>query len=599
MKYKQKIKYLLLAIISSFSFLIELDTKSVIKITGRSTISLTFFILGLFIYNLYKNYDKKENYKGFKMLALLLSLFMIFGYSYNKLDSWHFVWGNYKFIIVSIIKLIGFYTFFNVCLNKIYSYIKNIKIKETKNKIINKFKEKPVLYTLIIILICWLPYIISFYPAILSPDPTNQIKQFFNIPTRYIDGIKLINKDILLTNDNPILHTVLLGGSVKIGHTLGNDNFGLFIYSIIQIIIFMSALIYSIKYSIKIKVPTIFTIIMLIIYSLVPLFPFYAMSAVKDVIFSSFLLIYVIKLFDLIKYNNYKKIDYIKLTILLLLICLSRNNGMYNILLSLPLALIFLKKEKNKIILTLLTSISIYLLFVNVGLPLLQITPGNKREMFSLPFQQTARYVKYYGDDLTKEEREIIDKVLTVDTLADRYDPVKADPVKNGFNALSTSEDFSNYLKVWFKLFWRHPNVYIESTLNNIYGYFYPNTTKWYIYYKEYKDRLNETGIFNYHYNNLTIPRRILSNYGVVFPRIPIIGMFANIGFVVWIYLFMLVILIKEKLYKYITVLTPALSLILVCIASPVNTYFRYALPYVISLPITAFMLYKELSNNK
>ena len=85
--------------------------------------------------------------------------------------------GNYKFIIVSIIKLIGFYTF-NVCLNKIYSYIKNIKIKETKNKIINKFKEKPVLYTLIIILICWLPYIISFYPVILSPDPTNQINNF-------------------------------------------------------------------------------------------------------------------------------------------------------------------------------------------------------------------------------------------------------------------------------------------------------------------------------------------------------------------------------------------------------------------------------------
>ncbi|MDD4036642.1 MAG: DUF6020 family protein [Bacilli bacterium] len=595
MKYKEKITCLLLAIISAFSLLIELDTKSVIKINGRSTINLTFLILGLFIYNLYKNYDRKQNYKGFNILAILFSVFMIFGYSYDKLDSWHFVWGNYQFILVSIIKLIGFYNFFNVCLHKFYEYIKKINFKETTHKIVNEFNKKPILYSAIIIFICWLPYIISFYPVILSPDPTNQIKQFFGIPTRYIDGIKLINKDVLLTNDNPFLHTVLLGGCVKMGHTLGSDNFGLFIYSIIQIVIFMSALLYSIKYSKKIKVPTIFTIIMLAIYSLVPLFPFYAMSAVKDVIFSSFMLIYVIKLFDLIKYNNYEKIDYIELFLLLLAICFSRNNGMYNILLSLPLVLIFLKESRTKIILILVSSLSLYLLFVNVGLPLLQVTEGNKREMFSLPFQQTARYVKYYGDDLTSEERKIINKVLIIDTLVDRYDPVKADPVKNGFNALSSDEDFSNYLKVWFRLFLRHPNVYIESTLNNIYGYFYPNTTKWYIYYKEYNTRLNETGIFNYHYNNLVVPRKILTAYGVSFPRIPIIGMFANIGFVVWLYLFMLVILIKEKLYKYITVLAPALSLILVCIASPVNTYFRYALPYVIALPITVCMLYKIL----
>ncbi len=600
MKSKNKYLYLLLAIITSFSLLIELDTHSIIKITGRSTISLTYLILGVFIYLLYKNYNNKHEYKGFKILAVIFSLFMIFGYSYGKINSWNFVFGNFIFLLISIIKFISLYLLFKISIHKLYDVIKQLQIKDLKNRFITKINEKPMLYSAIFILICWLPYIISFYPSILSPDPTNQIKSFFGISTRYIEGINLIDPNVLITNDNPFLHTVLLGGSVKIGHLLGNDNFGLFIYSVIQIAILVTALAYSIKYLRKIKAPNLFTTITILMYALIPVFPLYAMSAVKDVIFGSLILLLVIKLFDLIRYNDYKKDDYIKLTLLCLAICLSRNNGICHVLLSLPFVMIFMKEIRKKVLLVLITSISLYLAFINVGLPLMHITPGNKREIFSIPFQQTARYVKYYKEDLTDEERLIIDKVLDIDTIVERYDPVKADPVKNGFNALSSKEDFSNYLKLWAKLFFRHPNVYVEATANNVFGYFYPNTTKWYIYYKEYNARLNETGIFNYHYvKELKVPRDILSNYGEMFPHIPIIGMFVNIGFVVWIYLFMLVVLIKEKLSKYIVVLAPALSLILVCIASPVNTYFRYALPFVFALPVTCFMLYSIFKEKK
>ena len=599
MQYKNKIICLILAIISSFSILVELDKKTIIEVSGKSTIGLAFLILGLFLYNYYKNYKKEERYIGFNILAIIFSIFMIFGYSYDKLNSWDYVFGNLSFILVSIIKFIGFYTLFSISIHKLYILIKNKKIKEYRNKLVNKFLKRPILYSAIIILLCWLPYIISFYPSILSPDPTNQIKSFFNIPTRYIDGVHLVDENVLLTNDNPLIHTTILGGSVKIGHALGNDNLGLFIYSIIQITILLSVFSYSIKYLIKEKVPNIFILITLGIYSLIPLFPLYAMSAIKDVIFGAFMFLYIIKLYDLIKYNNFNNKDFLKLAILILLVCLTRNNGIYHVLLSLPFVLIFLKTVRKKILLVLVSSITIYLLFSTVGLSILHVTPGNKREMFSIPFQQTARYVKYYGDDLNDEEKEIIDKVLYIDTIAERYDPVKADKVKYGFNALSSKEDFSNYLKLWGKLFFRHPDAYIEATANNIYGYFYPNTTKWYIYYKEYKDRLNETGIFDYHYNNLNVTRSILFGYGKAFPRIPIIGMFANIGFMVWMYLFMLVFLIKEKLSKYIVVLAPALSLILVCIAGPVNTYFRYTLPYVFAFPVTVALLYNLFKNKE
>ncbi len=599
MKNKKNILNLILAIISSFSLLIELDKSTIIKeVTGRSTISLSFFIVGVFLFILYKNYNKIESYKGFKILSFIFSIFMIFGYSYDKLDNWYFVFGNYIFIIVSIIKLIGFYTLFNTGLHYLYNLFKKLKIKNINNKLVSKFYKKPVLFSTLIIFICWLPYIISYYPIVMSPDPTNQIKQFFGIPTRYIDGIDLIDENVLLTNDNPILHTVLLGSSFSIGHSFGNDNAGLFIYSVVQIIILITVLVYSIKYMIKINAPNKLIFISIFIYALVPIFPLYAMNAVKDVIFSSFILVYVIKLFDIIKFNKTNTLEYIKLALLTLAICLTRNNGIYHVLLSLPFLLIVLKKVRIKISLVLIFTLGTYFIFLNVVLPLFKVTEGNRREMFSIPFQQTARYVKYY-DDLTEEEIKIIDKVLVYDTLAERYSPVKSDAVKNKFNALSTSEDFKNYLNVWFKMFLRHPGVYIEATANNIYGYFYPNTTKWYVYYKEYNIRLNETGLFNYHYNNLDTTRSVLSGYAEAFPRIPVIGMFCNIGFIVWFHFFILVILIKEKLNKYIVVLAPALSFILVCIASPANTYFRYVLPFVFALPVTITMLYTVFNKKR
>ena len=37
--------------------------------------------------------------------------------------------------------------------------------------------------------------------------------------------------------------------------------------------------------------------------------------------------------------------------------------------------------------------------------------------MLSIPFQQTARYVKEHGKEVTKEEKMTINKVLNYDTI--------------------------------------------------------------------------------------------------------------------------------------------------------------------------------------
>ena len=54
-------------------------------------------------------------------------------------------------------------------------------MKHFFNKI-NKFKNKhSILFFMILFLICWLPYIIVFYPGTLNVDSLNEILQYWRV----------------------------------------------------------------------------------------------------------------------------------------------------------------------------------------------------------------------------------------------------------------------------------------------------------------------------------------------------------------------------------------------------------------------------------
>ncbi len=477
---------ILLAIGTTFTLLFDLSKEKIIEQSIKDTNVLVYLIVGIFILSFYKKYNNKyKNNKVFSILAFILSLFMIIGYSYDKIGSAFFVFGNINFIIISIIKLLCFYKLFNISINIIYNLLCEYKIKDItkKNKLIDMFNAHPFIFCFIVISLCYIPYIIAFYPAVMGYDPSNQILEFMGIHTRYIDSIIPIDPNVTITNFNPVLHTLLLGGCFKIGHTIGNDNLGLFIYTIIQCTILISTLSYSIMYMKKNKVINKLLLIVLGIYSLVPVFPFYAISTNKDTIFCCFILLYCLKLHDLIV-NKQSTKDYVIMLLIAIMTTVTRNNGIYTILLSLPFTLIWLKDKRKPIITVICIVFACYIGYNKVVLPAFKISNTSIREMLSIPFQQTARLAKYHPEAFSEKDKEIVDKILEFDTLGERYRPDLSDKVKNKYNIYTTKEDLKKYFGVWAKGLAKYPNVYIDATLNNVYGYFYPDTSKWYLYYK-------------------------------------------------------------------------------------------------------------------
>lgn len=510
-------------------------------------------------------------------LAFILSLCCLIGISFKRYSDLSF-FSKWYFIFT----FIGVFLVFLLLFLFVFDRIEKIKISDIKNKrikkIYNLFDKYPFLFSLIFIIICWIPYIIAFYPGILSPDPSFQILQFFGIDNKYSYYSVLLDPKVIITNHHPVIHTLLLGGCVKFGMLFNNFNLGLFTYSLIQTIILCTTLAYTISVIKKLNLSKKYSIICLLVYSLVPVFPFYAMSCVKDVIFTCLIILYIITIWKYIKECKFSLWN----IILLVLIVLFRNNGFYVVILSLPF-LLFIKGHRKKVFISFIATVLFFFSYNNYILPYFHITQTSPREALSIPFQQTARYVSEYGDEVSDKEKEVIDKILGYDTLSDRYDPLKADPVKNEYNRYASKKDLVNYFRIWFKEFLKHPIVYLEATLNNTYGY-YSLDNNWYIYYN-YSSILKKYG-FDYHYNNMAGLRGVLIFIGVLFPYIPMIGLIVNIGFSTWVLLFMIVYLIYKKKYRYVVVYLPMVVSFLVCLASPVNTYFRYAMPNVFVMPL-------------
>jgi hypothetical protein len=614
MKKYTKYGQYLTALITAFAMVVNYNKiyEQGLKEACSGIMTVSPLLGGIILFSIlifYYKFNKKEYRINWiqKILSCFMGIAILVGISYDKTDSFDLLTKNKTCIVMAIIGIIGYSAFFGTIFKFLNYYIKSSKLKEiiTKNangksRLIKIFEKYPFRVSLVTILAFWTIYIVAFYPGILTPDGSYQILQAYNIHTVYADWVVQLDPNVNITNHHPVLYTFFIGACVKCGQALKNDNLGIFFATIIQTGIIASILSYTIKYLKRIGISHKLRSIVLLIYCIVPMFPFYAITNVKDTIYTGLIILYVIMLYDYIKFNN-KPIKIGKMFAwfaIISLIALLRNNGIYLVLASFIFIVFYNKKNMKKLGALLIIFVILYITYSKLILPYFKITDTSKREMLSVPFQQTARYVKEYEDDVTEEEKEVIDKILGYKNLAERYNPELADPVKNKYNKYAQDEDLNKYFKVWYTELLKHPKCYVEAFVNNTYGYIYPTDKNWYLYYNKL-DTINEKGNINYTYNDaMQGLRDKLVIYGRSFKSIPGIGLISNIGFNAWLIFIYGAYFIKNKgKRKYCIVLIPHIISWVFCLLSPVNNYFRYAMPYIFAMPLTTMFFAKEMTD--
>ena len=105
----------------------------------------------------------------------------------------------------------------------------------------------------------------------------------------------------------------MLGLPVKLGIYLGNFNLGLFLYTVMQMLIVIIINAYTISYSMKEDVNPVMAFAILLMLSFFPTLAFYSITAVKDTLYTCFLLLFTLKIYDIVKKDNMHLQDYISL----------------------------------------------------------------------------------------------------------------------------------------------------------------------------------------------------------------------------------------------------------------------------------------------
>ncbi|MDE5974205.1 MAG: hypothetical protein K2G73_06000 [Eubacterium sp.] len=547
----------------------------------------------------------RRNIKWGIPFSIIGALFVLLCDSYFELNSWDKVFGSVTAVVTSCFKGIGIATliFF------VYDIANRVNIE--KLDALNKGFDKKVFIKLTLIMIaCWVPYMIIMAPGSMGTDTRDQFAQILgNGEMSWSPGtVPRKPTDILLTNHHPVAHTLLLGIFLKFGELIGSYFAGIELYCVLQSCVFAAALTYSVIKLQEYGMSERLAKIVYLFFTLCPLFPLWGMTTFKDTPFAIMLLVVTILLYDAFKMpEKFTKSKYWVLAAALFVLLLVRNNSFYMLLLLLPFAVIHFRKDKKfviKVISVMLIPLLIFKVgFTGVAFKVAGVNNGSPREMLSVPFQQTARYIVEFENEITPEEEMNIRTILgggelTLAEIAAEYVPDRSDPVKGEYNKYATTEDLLNYFKTWFAQLVKHPACYVEAFLNLNFSWFSSESNHDAIIYNgntdetipDYLEGLDNPEV-------LDGARSAVSQMVNALDRIPVISCLFEFSFYTWCYVVIFLAMLMRKRYTELLVCLPIFANYAICFVGPV-AYMRYVIPMIVCIPFVIFITFSRRKNN-
>lgn len=577
--------------------------------------------------------------------AFAFACCMVVGKSYDVAGDASLVLGGASRIIASLIAAAGWFVFGLVGITLLFGLFDEMVRRRMRaggraaptpvRAGWRLFERHPFIVPLAVLVAAWAPTLLASAPGVFMGDTGDQIRQWFGLPSGTSSYLKLIDPDVVLNGHHPVAHTALLGGCIQLGKALaGDENAGLFIYTVLQFTATAACAAYLVSTLKRLGVGSGTRAVVLAFLALVPLFPNYAVLITKDVLFADALALLVAQAAKLLAPHggegdvagspSWGRRDEALLVMACLGTAFLRNGGVvFSVVACVPVVVIRLRDARRAVpaaayacrraaraaLAASGVALAAHLAFVAMVMPALHITPGSRREVLSIPFQQTARYVEKHdgahagiaggADDgsVTEGERAVIDRVLGYDTLASRYVPAKSDAVKNGFNEYASADDLAAYLRVWAAQFLRDPACYLSATIANYYGYVYPSERTPWMYTTASSDqimaRADNREHFDFH-RWITPATEVLDQtvglYRTAWLQLPVLSLAMTSAPYVWALVLVVTYLMRERRWRGCALVAPLAAVLAVCLIGPCNgaTYLRYLYPVIFALPFAA-----------
>ena len=572
--------------------------------------------------------------KGYaSFVSFLFALFTCLGLSFSKngsLDFWFFSLPQFWLFVLTFA---GYFILYREALLFAYAWLDKKtrgdgvernrggdgterERRGEKKEIEGKKEERRVFWSgFFFLLLCWLPFLIVFWPGSLTRDAYRSLNMGFGIWP--------------LTGHQPWVISMFFSGLVRLGR-LVSDNVGIFVTVLVLCLIQALSFAQVGRFFVRWHLPSWSRKAALAFFGFLPIFATYSQALIKDGINAALYTLMVGHVLDycfLVQKGRREKAGMkeeklaegleegieesnkeerlsqagkekgeigVRVRKLLLIaffgvLCTyARRNGIYPVMVTIVLLPFLLPKGERRAAPILFVLVAAgYLLHTALG-QVVGVEAASPRVYFSIPFQQTARYLRDYPEDVTEEELAVIDRLVDAEALPEIYTPESSDPVKNSFRGGIGMDAVYDYLKVWWQMLLRHPKVYFEATLHNSYGYYYPYThmTINKPFYLTMAGGVYDTGYFHFSYLFPKSVRDVLYRYCFTWQNIPVLAGLVNTGFYTWLYLFLMGFVGYKRRYRLWAGFGGFLILLAIFTASPINGCVRYFLPLIASAPL-------------
>ena len=432
-----------------------------------------------------------------------------------------------------------------------------------------------------IILIPWIPYVFSYFPGGIYADT--------------VDSLNMALKKAELDNHNPILYTMILRFAFWITGAFRGEGeyYGLFFFTIFQTIVLALILAGFVYFCYKKGVHRYFVGLLLLLFAVFPLYPFYGISMWKDTPFSIVIFVFAVYLFHVFSHNpeNITKGQLLGYGIGSVLIMFLRNNGIYIALFYSAVIVLMTVKNRRRIALKIgvVSLIAIAAAWIIQG-PVYDKCGYNITktiESLGVPIQQTA-YILATDGNINSEELEVLNDIMPLENWKTLYNPVVVDTIKfdPSFNREYFQENVSEFIKVYAGLVMRNPVKAVKAYMLETLGF-------WNVF-----ESSSTAYICNIHFGNAPYYQGDYFDYffGISFRNLVEPKRYISAAVFVWMMLATISICLAKRYYVGIVPVLPTLGLWLsVMVATPVAFSFRYVYGIFLCVPLYVLICMKAM----
>lgn len=321
-------------------------------------------------------------------------------------------------------------------------------------------KRKSILLATVVIFIAWLPYLVSSFNGVYWYDTSTQLAGFFWQPQ-------------VFTDHHPFMDTLLFVVFAKLGIVLFHNAFaGTFLLILVNGLFTACSLGLLANYLWLWRVTYLARLVTVAFFALVPAFPIFFASLAKDTVFCPFFILFALMYAEVIRRKG-KLGRPVRFLIVFFLLCLAvaftKKVGAPLVLLALGSLALLKLPLRLRLSLPALGAATFFVvsIFLPATLyPAVNIQPGSKTEVISVPLQQLGYVAAYRDDQLADEDRQLLQAALgqtCYQQISETYLYYVADPIKSCLTGNQDEIDTHKLVEAWVKLLPNYFGDYLKA----------------------------------------------------------------------------------------------------------------------------------------